>query len=147
MIKTSRLPKSPKRLKCYTVAPYRMQRLNQNETEALVRAMTSRVEIVHLGSKMDDDVDGVCYTRIRLDFDILTKYKGDGKCREINCNYVCIGERESYREEADDEDDWECEYKWIDLNTDSKTWAELMNWDINFYCFNGYSCSLTRKND
>ena len=57
------------------------EKLNQEETEALVRAMTSRVEIVHLGSK-----DGL----VSLDVDTLTKYKGDGKCKEVQCVWVKV---------------------------------------------------------
>ena len=55
-------------------------KLNQEETEALVRAMTSRVEIVRMA--IVNDVGG-------LDLDEFRKYKGDGKCKEvyISVNY------------------------------------------------------------
>merc|ERR1712137_4786 len=83
------------------------QRLNQEETEALVRAMTSRVEIVHLGNR-----DGV----ISLDINTLTKYKGDGKCREVHFFWIDLlnggGDQ------------------WIDYES-TETWAEEINWNID----------------
>ena len=60
-----------------------IKRLNQEETKALVRAMTSRVEILQLGQKDGEDV---CAPKsASIDFDTLTQYKGDGKCREVHC--------------------------------------------------------------
>ena len=52
------------------------QKLNQEETNALVRAMSTRVDEVYLGG------DG----GHSLDVDTLTQYKGDGKCSVICCN-------------------------------------------------------------
>merc|ERR1739838_423748 len=52
------------------------QKLNQEETEALVRAMTTRVDEVYLGGRR-----GI----LSLDVDTLTQYKGDGKCGAIHC--------------------------------------------------------------
>ena len=49
------------------------EKLNQEETEALVRAMTSRVETLRLVLSKNFD----------MDFDTFRKYKRDGKCREV----------------------------------------------------------------
>ena len=78
--------------------------MNQEETEALVRAMSSRVEIVHLGNKESvwskwGDLP------VSLDFDTLTKYKGDGKCSEVHCNNLHIGW-------SDDNGDDSCDGGW-----------------------------------
>ena len=100
------------------------QILNQDETEALVRAMTSRVEIVHLGNR-----DGVT----SLDVDTLTKYKGDGKCREVQCFWIDLLNSGGDR--------------WIDYES-TETWAEEMNWNIDTstdICTE--IISVTRKND
>ena len=114
--------------------------LRKEETEALVRAMTTRVEIVHLGGK-----DGVYKDTISLDFDMLTEYKGDGKCREVHCNYVCVG----WREDAEDMFGYDVDYdynygimiptdegnvqgvkdEWMDDGS-AETWADQMNWDL-----------------
>ena len=110
--------------------------LNQKETEALVRAMTSRVEIVHLGYRVG--IGGY----ISLDYDILTKFTGDGKCREVHCNAACIG---------DSDLELECRdaisrYKWLGEESgdeDGVTWAEMMNWDRK--SFTGHGFLLTRK--
>ena len=125
--------------------------LDQKETEALVRAMTSRVEIVHLGGK-----DGEYKDTISLDFDTLTKYKGNGKCREVHCNHMCIGWRDDdYFDDVDGSFDYEYEDpiehherrgrilitsdeghyvyglkdKWID-DESAETWADQMNWNL-----------------
>ena len=117
--------------------------LDKVDTEALVRAMTSRVEIVHLGGKNGDYKDTVS-----LDFDTLTKYKGDGKCREVHCNHVCIGWSEvddifgrDYDEEYDElgrglyitTDEYgyfhDKKDKWMDVES-AETWAKQMNWDL-----------------
>ena len=123
--------------------------LRKEETESLVRAMTSRVEIVHLGGK---DKDGEYRDSISLDFDTLTKYKGDGKCREVHCNHVCIGWRDDDDDDASDHDYedpderderrgrilikndeghhvYGLKDKWIDDGR-AETWAEQMNWDL-----------------
>ena len=67
----------------------KMRKLIQEETEALVRAMTSRVEIVQLGPRWEESGDNPFKFPITLDFDTLAKYKGDGKCSEVhfNCLY------------------------------------------------------------
>jgi len=105
------------------------------ETEALVRAMTSRVEILHLGGSNDE---------VTLHFDILKLYKGDGKCREVHCHSVCIGWSwfdDHYEYEYFDEDDRKklivvgdgyilgMKDKWFD-DESAETWAEQMNWDL-----------------
>merc|ERR1719239_170291 len=115
--------------------------------------MTSRVEIVHLGGK---DKDGEYRDSGTLYFDTLTKYKGDGKCREVHCNHVCIG----WRDDDDDDDDYstsDYEYedpydrderrgriliksdeghyvyglkdKWVD-DKSAETWADQMSWNL-----------------
>ena len=103
------------------------QRLNQEETETLVRAMTSRVEIVHLGNR-----DGIT----SLDVDTLTKYKGDGKCREVHCFWIDLLSSGGDR--------------WIEYES-IETWAEEMNWNIDTSTdeWTEYiDCiSVTRKND
>ena len=106
--------------------------LSEKETEALVRAMTSRVEILQLGTKDDDPCIDHFHTGVTVDFDMLTQYKGDGKCREVHCNCVCIGKK----------------YQYINEDKNADTWAEKMNWDINEF-LNGYAnaCLLTRKKD
>ena len=100
------------------------QRLNQEDTEALVRAMTSRVEIVHLGNR-----DGIT----SLDLDTLTKYKGYGKCREVHCFWIDL-----LNSGGD---------QWIDYES-IESWAEEMNWNIDTdtdICT--VNISVTRKND
>jgi len=112
---------------------------NRDETEALVRAMSSRVEILHLGGKDEDHKDTVT-----LDFDTLKMYKGDGKCREVHCNKVCIGwsKFDTLYDYWDfDEDDYEnlitssecyvygMKNKWLD-EEGAKNWAGQMNWDF-----------------
>ena len=59
------------------------QRLGSEETQALVRAMESGVEIV----KLD-------YT-VKLDIRILMEYSGQGKCRKME--YYCICTKDRYR--------------------------------------------------
>ena len=116
--------------------------LSQKETEALVRAMTSRVEIVHLGRK-----GGHFKDTVTLDFDTLTKYKGDGKCREVHCNNLCIDwsnvDDPYYGPGCEDFDErgrgnlittdegyaYGLKDTWMDEES-AKTWAEKMNWDI-----------------
>ena len=125
--------------------------LRKDETEALVRAITSRVEILHLGSKYEEYKDTVT-----LDFDALTKYKGDGKCREVHCNNLCIGWSSAddpiYRFSDDDDDDYDdhdhdnergqgsylrsddgfvygMQDQWMD-DESAGAWAEQMNWDF-----------------
>ena len=144
----------------------RYRYLRKEETESLVRAMTSRVEIVHLGGK---DKDGEYRDTISLDFDTLTKYKGDGKCREVHCNNLCIGWRDD-----DDDDDYASDHeyedpderderrgrilikydlghylyglrdKWVD-DESAGTWAEQMNWDFKVINQDG-EYLLSRKN-
>ena len=98
------------------------QKLNQKETEALVRAMTSRVEIVYLGSS---------YWVTSLDVDTLTKYQGDGKCREVHC---CVN-----RMQIDGGD------RWIKFS-EAVTWANKMNWNIKSGAmFSNEYISITRK--
>ena len=50
------------------------ERLNKEETEALASAMRSRVEILSLMTFKDWE----------MDYDTFSKYKGDGKCREVH---------------------------------------------------------------
>ena len=98
------------------------QKLNQEETEALVRAMTSRVEIVYLGSS---------YWVTSLDVDTLTKYQGDGKCREVHC---CVN-----RMQIDSGD------RWIEYSR-AVTWAKKMNWNFMAKAiFSNEYISITRK--
>ena len=118
------------------------KKLNQEETEALVRAMTSRVEIVHLGERNSDSGD----LAFSLDFDTLTKYKGDGTCREVHCNYLRIGWSD---DDGDDSFD-SCESpeqvskdKYIDA-TSAQTWAEKMNWDLEQFS-GGYLLSRKKQ--
>ena len=115
-----------------------------------MRAMTSRVEIVHLGGFKDT---------VTLDFDTLIKYKGDGECREVHCNHVCIGwnkfdtlvriDRWILTTDADEENLITIDEgyvigmkdKWMD-DESAKSWAEKMNWDLqvqnqgckSYYC-------------
>ena len=49
--------------------------LGSEETRALVRAMESRVEKVHL------------HGEVKLDISLLIEYSGKGKCREVECDY------------------------------------------------------------
>ena len=94
--------------------------------------MTSRVEILQLGTKDDDQYNDTQYhTGVNLDFDMITQYKGDGMCREVHCNCLGFGKI----------------YQWINEDKIANTWAEKMNWDINEFRKNGYSCLLTRKKD
>ena len=58
------------------------QKMNKEETDALVRAMAARVDDVYLGGSGN----------INLDVDTLTQYKGDGKCRAIHCIAIGIHE-------------------------------------------------------
>ena len=114
--------------------------LNQAKTEALVRAMTSRVEIVHLGGSKD----GVYKDSVCLDFETLKKYKGDGKCKEVHCNHVSMGwssfdgPREYWDFSKDEHEDLITasdgyilgkKDKWLDDDS-AKTWAEKIDWDI-----------------
>ena len=119
------------------------------QTKALVRAMTSRVEIVHLEST------------VTLDFDTLTKYKGDGKCREVHCNNLCIGwsnvDDPYYGPDCDDYDEqgrgnlitsdegyaYGLKDTWMDEDS-ARAWAEQMNWDIKVENQDG-EYLLTRK--
>ena len=111
------------------------QRLNQEETEALVRAMTSRVEIVHLGSKKG---------MVSLDVDTLTKYKGNGKCREVQCVWVKftpdveedqdhdVGGAAGDVDQGEEDDDNGYIVQWIEHQKHQahciKRWAKEMNW-------------------
>jgi len=106
------------------------QRLNREETGALVRAMSSRVEIVHLGSK-----DGA----ISLDVDTLTKYKGDGKCREVHCVWVDVwpsaeddggqvdGDHGGGGADQDQQAEADQTEQWIDHISIQK-WVKEMSW-------------------
>ena len=111
-----------------------VEKMSKKETEALVRAMTSRVEILQLGTKdddqYDDHYDNNFHTGVNLDIDMLTQYKGDGKCREVHCNCVCIGEIFSMVDYGDGLKQ-ERNYKYINEDKIADTWAEKMNWDIN----------------
>ena len=51
--------------------------------------MTSRVEIVQLGPRLEESGYTLFKYPITRDFDTLAKYKGDGKCSEVqfNCLY------------------------------------------------------------
>ena len=106
--------------------------LSKDETEALVRAMTSRVEIVHLGGGVYTDTFGF-ENSVTLDIETLQKYKGDGKCREVHCNSVL------YRPTPGDFE----YFKWLDEES-AETWAEQMNWDIEVKIQNG-EFLLSRK--
>ena len=64
------------------------QSLGREETQVLVHAMESRVEIVTLGDEGE----------VKLDIMALTKYSGQGKCRMIMCNE---GFLTSHREELE----------------------------------------------
>ena len=109
---------------------------SKGDTEALVRAMSSRVEILHLGGSNDG---------VTLDFDTLKMYKGDGKCREVHCNSVCIGwswfdgphESWDFEEEerkklitASDGYILGMKDKWLD-DESAETLAKQMNWDLH----------------
>ena len=113
--------------------------LCQDETEALVRAMTSRVEIVHLGLAGSQVETGQHKETVTLDFDTLKMYRGDGKCTEVHCNGVYIGWSE-FVVDFDDDDHVDLitssdgyirgrKNKWLD-DEDVETWAEQMNWDL-----------------
>ena len=52
------------------------ERLGREETQALVRAMESRVEKVFL------------YNEIELDMEVLSEYSGQGRCRVLECKGV-----------------------------------------------------------
>ena len=84
------------------------RKLIQEETEALVRAMTSRVEIVQLGPRKEESGYNLFKSPITLDFDTLAKYKGDGKCSEVHFN---------------------CLYKEEDATSAQKLGVK-MNWDL-----------------
>ena len=86
------------------------QKLNQEETDALLRAMTTRVEEVCLGDR---------YGELSLDVDTLTQYKGDGKCSVIRCNLLdeWIGIERTER--------WAGKMKWSVEITDSLTFNDL----------------------
>ena len=66
------------------------QRLNSEETGALVRAMDSRVEEVNLG------IGGI--GEVSLDISALTQYSGQGVCARVNSGYY-TGVKYSYSEE------------------------------------------------
>ena len=128
-----------------------IKELDHDETEALVRAMTSRVEIVHLGGSRET---------VTLRFDTLKMYKGDGKCSEVHCNRLCIGQSkfDGPRDYWDfNEEDHEnliysgdgfifgMKDKWLD-DESAKTWAEEMNWDLEVKIQNGeYLLSRKKK--
>ena len=104
------------------------QKLNQEETDALVRAMTSRIDDVYLGGA------GV----ISLDVDKLTQYKGDGKCRAIHCFW---NRKILYQEPVE----------WIDAER-IEQWARKMNWSVSKYMRRGvgnevYKMYLKRTKD
>ena len=100
--------------------------------------MTSRVEILQLGQTYGEDVWAP--KSVSIDFDTLTEYKGDGKCREVHCNHVCIGWSDD--DSDDSSDSFANKKKWIDA-TSAQTWAEKMNWDIQTFP-GGYL--LSKKN-
>ena len=123
----------------------KIDRLNQRETEALVRAMTSRVEIVQLGSRDDeDDVEKFEYEeyKVSLDFGALTKYKGDGKCREVHFNHtVCDSSLEVDRDDGDGYP----EYEMLIGYNETVTWAEELNWDFNQLDYLSRECCISKK--
>ena len=67
-------------LKCSSLY-FRSQIIGREETQALVRAMESRVEEVRRAS---------CGARMTLDIMELLKYSGQGRCRYFECNEVMI---------------------------------------------------------
>ena len=74
--------------------------LESEETEALVRAMESRVE--HVGIQKG----------ARVDIRVLTQYNGQGECEEVRCSF--------YKEYNRTEFAWTVE----ELNS----WAQRINW-------------------
>ena len=117
-----------------------------------MRAMTSRVEIVRMGCHFEHLKDTAT-----LDFGTLTKYKGNGKCREVHCNYVCIGwidaddDGHRYRDEKgrgillmDQGYVYGLKDKWMD-DENAEDWAEQMNWDLKVINQDG-EYLLSRKN-
>ena len=72
------------------------QSLEKKETQALVQAMESRVQVVTFG------VEG----EMKLDIKALTEYSGQGKCREIMCNEAIVT---SHREELET---WAKSHNW-----------------------------------
>ena len=95
------------------------QKLNQDETDALVRAMATRVDDVSLGGP------GVVMS---LNVDTLTQYKGDGKCRAIHC----IWNSQHWDEPA---------VEWITAET-IETWARRMNWSVTKYMVRGANSNI-----
>ena len=95
------------------------QKLNQDETDALVRAMATRVDNVSLGGP------GVVMS---LNVETLTQYKGDGKCRAIHC----IWNSQHWDEPA---------VEWITAEM-IETWARRMNWSANKYMVRGASSNI-----
>ena len=91
------------------------KRLNQKETEALVRAMTSRVEIVHLGEKKSGYF-------ANLHFDTLNKYDGQGTCNQVVVHRINIG---------GEMPDGSWDGIMGDLgDEEAETWAKMMGWDL-----------------
>ena len=62
------------------------QSLGREETQALVQAMESRVQVVTFGVKGE----------MKLYINVLTEYSGQGKCREMMCNEAHSEELETW---------------------------------------------------
>ena len=93
------------------------QKLNQEETKALVRALTTRVDEVYLGGS----------AILSLDVDTLTLYKGDGKCSAIHClwNKDAIGILLTFQPDLA----LDPVFEWIDAER-IEQWARRMNWSV-----------------
>ena len=98
-------------VKCKTLSMGR-QNLDREETQALVGAMESAVENIMLNQEwmcwMGDDWE------VTLDIDALTKYSGQGKCREIWWRWDRYGEQlRTWATSKNWEDASDCENNWI----------------------------------
>ena len=89
-------------LQCQMLRFY-CQNLGREETQALVRAMESRLEKVHLGSEFEFDVE------------TLVTYSGDGRCREVWL-YFC-------------DDEGGEDPKLLNLKERLKNWAMSKDWE------------------
>lgn len=69
-------------LQCHMLSIAR-QSLSTEETQALVRAMETRVHTVVLGS--DHFFAGSSNGDVNLDIEVLTTYSGEGKCSAVSC--------------------------------------------------------------
>ena len=87
------------------------ERLGREETQALVRAMESRVEKVFL------------YNEIELDMEALAEYSGQGRCRVLECKGV-TDVTFCYRLMT-----WASKTEWFYLNLSSyELYDEKKNW-------------------